>query len=348
MMAMEPDSRERNEDDNSREPRYTWNQVSHEARHAGILGALRVALPPTLATYDDELGFRLLLDDSAPSTGWMSQTTAGSRALPGSMSGAQRSYVEHITGLMRAYDWSVRREIAWVAQRLETALNLAPGSVDEAVRLAIACHDIGKLARDWQAWAHGWQTLLVKRYGAQYAVQPGRAFLAKTDRAPYARDERSLQAELRVKRPNHSCVGVVVGGQLVARHLLERNVNRNVDRSGAFALAQAVWSAIARHHAPTARSYDRAGWDPSARAVISEALTVCGLPATSEKLAMLALDDVPASELPEHFLIAPSFERDARDARDIDGNTPTLTTWLGFVLVRALRLCDQRAERDLS
>ncbi len=223
MMTMEPDASERAEDDNSRAPRYTWESISHEAHGARITGALRLALPSGLATYDDSLGFRLLLDDDTPTTGWTSQRTLSTGTPSGDFGGKQGSYVEHITGLMRAYEWSVQRELTWVAERLEAELKLTPGSVDEAVRLAIACHDIGKLTCDWQAWAHAWQAKLVERYGAAYATQPDRAFLAKTDRPEDWRDERELRRELRVKRPNHACIGVVAGGQLIANSILEQD-----------------------------------------------------------------------------------------------------------------------------
>lgn len=336
LMTMLPDASVREEEENSREPHFVWQAVSVEGR-GQITGALRLVLPSALATYDEELGFRLLLDGTGGSTGWVSQRTEGERKSGRGYGGKQGSYVEHISGLKRAYEWSVRRELMWVGQRLEAELGLAWGSVDEAVRLAIACHDIGKLTRNWQAWAHGWQAALVARYGEQYATQPGRAFLAKTDRPEDWREERELRSALRVKRPNHACVGVMAGGRLIASHLLERNGNL----TGAKALTLATWSAIARHHAPTARAYDAAAWDVGALEAIGRALEVCGLPATAERLALLDLEMQQAGDLPTDYLVAPEFDR------DVTGRTPALTTWLGFVLVRALRLCDQRAEREL-
>ena len=337
LMEMRPDADARAEDDNSREPHYLWAPVTPEGGAAQIAGALRLALPSALAAYDADLGFRLRLDDADMATSWASQRPEKERIPRGGYGGKQGSYVEHIRGLKGAYDWSVQRELTWVARRLEAALGLAPGSVDEAVRLAIACHDIGKLTQDWQAWAQAWQVALVARYGEQYTVQPGRAFLAKTDRPEDWREERELRKGLRVKRPNHACIGVLAGGRLIATHLLERNVGQ----PKAKALTLATWSAIARHHAPTARAYDAAAWDVGAREVIGRALAVCGLPATSERLALLDLATKPADQLPSDYLVAPEFDR------DVTGNMPALTTWLGFVIVRALRLCDQRAEREL-
>ena len=340
MMTMEPDIHVREEGDNSREPHYLWRRVSEEAHGAQISAALRLALPSALATYDADLGFRLLVDKAPTPRSWVSQPIGRTRGMRGGYGGKQGSYLEHITGLMRAYNYSVRRELVWVTQRLETRLGLTAGSIDEAVRLAIACHDIGKLARGWQAWAHGWQALLVERYGLAYMVQPGREFLAKTDRLDDWRVEQAVRREMPMKRPTHACVGVRVAGNLIARRLLESgSAPGKVGR-----LALATYSAIARHHAPTAREYDDATWDEAALAVIGEALAVCGIPATPERLALLTLMEQKRGELSEAYLAEPSFDLCPDDPAD----TPALTTWLSFVIVRALRLCDQRAERDLG
>ena len=340
MMTMEPDTSAREESDNSRESRYLWRQVSQETHGAQVNVALRLALPSALATYDADLGFRLLVDDAAVTTGWVSKPAGSVHGARGGYGGKQGSYLEHITGLIRAYNYSVRREVVWVTRRLEARLGLATGSVDEAIRLAIACHDIGKLTRQWQTWAHTWQAKLVSRYGPAYAVQPGRAYLAKTDRLDDWRLERALQREMPEKRPTHACVGVLAAGVLIAQRLLEGGgVPSQVGR-----LALATNSAIARHHAPTAREFDDAAWDEAARAVIGQALLVCDIPVTPERLALLTLTERKRGETPEAYLVEPSFDLSGEEPMD----TPALTTWLGFVIVRALRLCDQRAERDLG
>ncbi|MGH2502666.1 MAG: HD domain-containing protein, partial [Ktedonobacterales bacterium] len=301
-----------------------------------LSAAIRLALPSALATYDAELGFRLLLDEATASNGWVSKPTARTPRGRGGYGGKQSSYLEHITGLMRAYNYSVRRELVWVTRRLESRLGLAAGSVDEAVRLAIACHDIGKLTRRWQTWAHTWQALLVESYGPAYAVQPDRAFLAKTDRLDDWRAEQKLRSEMSVTRPNHACIGVLASCNLIAQRLLEGDASGQVGP-----LALAAYSAIARHHAPTAREYDDAAWDEAARAVIGQALAVCSISMTPERLA---LTEQRYGELPEAYLIEPSFDLSSDEPTD----TPALATWLSFVIVRALRLCDQRAERDLG
>ncbi len=326
------DATGRSEDDNDREPGYTWDIVSSPER---IPGALRLALPTTLAAYDDELGFRLLLDPEAAPGTWMSSpgdelsTRRNRSTWP---TGRRGSYVEHITGLLRAYDWSVRREVAWVAARLEAELGLPAESVDEAIRLAIACHDIGKLAADWQRWAHAWQELLVREFGELYAVEPEQRFLAKTDRLDDWRKERKLREGLSVRRPNHACAGAVASAMLIGQRLRQRWAP--AEAKSAAALAKAVISAIARHHAPTAVEYDTAAWDEApVRAVIAEALAACRLDPT---LDGLDLTQRKAGEMKDDWLLHAS----------ADSQQAVRATWLAFVLVRALRLCDQRADRD--
>jgi len=315
------------EDDKDREAVYSWDTVSSAV---AIPGSLRLALPSEIATYDRELGFRLLLENGVETTRWVSGPTEQKRKDRHWRSGRQASYVEHIRGLMRAYDWSVRRELAWVASRLEESLGLPDGSLDEALRLAIACHDIGKLAVDWQRWAHEWQAVLLQNYGRQYAGTPDRAFLAKTDRLDW-KLEVGLRRQLAVTKPNHACAGVVASAQLVGQRVVARSDMR---QESGFALTKAVLSAIARHHSPSATGYDSVKWDvASARPVIEEALRVCRLPDSLEGLDLSQRD---TGELSDQWLITAGME--SRES--------LCATWLGFMLVRALRLCDQRAERD--
>ena len=324
------DALESSEDDNDRESVYTWAIVTDPTQ---IKLASRLVLPPELATYDENVGFRLLLADGVTSTLWMSKPVDAKPASRGRAQqklGRQGSYVEHITGLMRAYDWSLRRELAWIATQLEDGLRLPPEHVDLAVRLAIACHDIGKLGTDWQHWAHEWQALLITRYGEQYSVQPGREWLAKTDRRHW-REERELRQALKACRPTHACASVLASQLDIAGQVM-RGLSAEQREAGA-ALVRAILSAIARHHTPTATEYDTVQWDPAARSPIREALAACRLSADH---VTLTLDTCPRGKLRDQWLLPAS--SDSRQA--------VLTTWLGFVLVRVLRLCDQRAERD--
>jgi len=336
MRRLEAGGDVRQEDDNDREQPYTWSKVTDKAQ---IRGALRLALPPQLAAYDRELGFRLLLTDEPVAHTYQSQPIArrkqdfSDRSLR-----EQRSYVEHIRGLMRAYDWSVRSELAWIAAQFERALGVRAESLDLALRLAIACHDIGKLTIPWQRWAHATQDELIAWAGADgalYRVKPGREFLAKTDELPNWGDNHAVQTRVKPKKPNHACAGVVSSLALIGQQTLTHTHTNNCDqREAAKALTRAAVSAIARHHTPTAVEYGAVEYAPAAREALAQAFAVCRLPTD---VSTLDLQAHPAGELPGEWLVTPSD----------DSEMARLTTWLGFTLVRALRLCDQRAERKL-
>ncbi|SRR5579875_277475 len=334
MKQLQPAGDAQNEPDNDRESVYTWAPVSKPQ----IPSALRLVVPPELAAYDRELGFRFLRpgDPEVPEGRmWKSRQIENKKKQEWTLR-AQRSYVEHISGLASAYEWSVHRELAWIGSRLETAFNLPAGSLDEAIRLAIACHDIGKLSVGWQRWAHATQAELVKRYGSVYAPQPGRALLAKTDGRNRWQEEKDVQDTLKarsIRRPPHACAGVIASAILIGKRMMDRAGTQN--QAGALALTKAALSAIARHHAPTATTYDAVDYDaPAACQALVDAFTACRLPTVD--LASLDLSSKPKGEVGSQMLVSPS------DATIVDVNA----TWLGFVLVRALRLCDQRAERD--
>ncbi len=333
------------EEDSRREPIYSWDPIrghSSQARDAvrkQIRDALRIALPPELAAYDKELGFRLLTGEGDASTGWISappkeEDTEGKRKNRGFAKREQRSYVEHITGLRRAYDASVRQELAWLSRRLEVELCLPVGGVDLAMRLAIALHDLGKLSLEWQRWAHAWQRLLTAENAHRYAVAPHRQFLAKTDMLDDWERERRLKQDLPSRRPPpHACIGVEGARNLIAQRLLEAYQTGDLteeQRSGGAALLMATLSAIARHHTPQATTYTAVSWSPNVQDVVAEALRTCRLP---DDITSLDLVDRPHGEVGSEWLTHPP--RDGATA-----------TWLAFAIVRALRLCDQRAERE--
>jgi CRISPR-associated endonuclease/helicase Cas3 len=313
------------EEDSRREQVYTWDNITNVSQ---ISSALRVALPPELATYDADLGFRLLTQEDEQATGWQSAQVEPERPDRGKSKRVQRSYVEHITGLLHAYEWSVQRELAWVTAKLGRELSLAPDTIDEAVRLAIACHDIGKLGKAWQQWARDWQALLVTEIGNEYAIRPEYDFLAKTDGLYPPKREWAFKKAHKVKAlPHHACAGVIASAMLIAQRLA------GADQQGGLALTRAALSAIARHHAPTAATYQAITWDEAAKLVIQQALEACRLPTDLAGLDLSARQEgIVANEL----LIKPGY----------DSKAELFATWLGFVLARALRLCDQRAEKE--
>ncbi len=308
------------QEENERRPtRYTWESLTTSAQ---IRSSLIVALSPTIATYDPHLG--LVLRDGRLTMEWP-QTPFRSRRLDNrrrqreAYTYDQESYAEHIGGLFNAYRESrLSIETAYIAQQLEQALSLSPGAIDQAIRLAIACHDIGKLGIGWQDWAKGWQTLLVQTYAAQAEVyRPQKYPFAHTDYE--GRIHRDLERSFKTPRPNHACESAYLAAPLIEASLGNKR------------LAQATVAAIARHHSPKSQSYERTQLIPNARTYVQEMLdrVARGQRWTYD---IEHLDDVidDADTLTADEMTIPR--------RDIEAEM-----WLYFVIVRVLRLADGRS-----
>lgn len=217
-----------------------------------------------------------------------------------------------------------------MAQRLEERLQLPPGSVDLAVRVVIACHDTGKLTVGWQRWARAWHETLVSRYGDRYAVEPRRTLLAKTDYD--GATHRDLQQGLGVARPWHACEGAALAEKLIDDIFLSLAADRGIEPKHLAPLVVAVRTAIARHHTSDAREYKDATLKAGGGVAIAQALDL--VRATDdwrhdcEKLAPRCSGGILTR------LVEPKA-----------GGDDALRTWLYFVVVRVLRLADQRADR---
>jgi CRISPR-associated endonuclease/helicase Cas3 len=134
--------------DNQQKITYTWQEVTNPAQ---LSTALMVALPSELASYYEDLGFTLLDGRLKVETGTYQSTKRQANKSKSRGEGSrQQSYQEHIYGLVQAYNWNISRELQYMADQLERKMGLPSAMVDQAIRLAIACHDLGKLDRTWQ------------------------------------------------------------------------------------------------------------------------------------------------------------------------------------------------------
>lgn len=321
----------------SRAPlRCDWKQVVNREQ---IRLALMIALPTKLAQYDQELGFVLLDPERLPGVvlpvpgevAWQSKKMAPKlhSAYISTRSGVQ-SYLEHISGLIHAYQRGLRSEMAWAATQLERELELPEGSIDASVRVALACHDIGKLTRGWQRWAHTWQQAVAAQDSGSRNPQQGE-LLAKTDfDGSRASGHRDLQKTLKVKRPPHAVEGVALGEALLTAAIKDIASSGEQNR-----LLQALLTAIARHHTTHAQSNQEATLAPGAPAVIREALrlSTAGQP-WADRIPML----VQGAAIEENVLGDGEFIEMRQGGNDQAG------VWLYFLIVRALRLADQRAD----
>lgn len=325
------------EADNRLKTQYKWVEIPSSGNFEAITKILRdaliIALPGQLATYHDELGF-MLLDDSIKVDTKDYQSTISTEKR-GSKAGYEplkhQSYLEHITGLVLAYDRSIKSGIQYVMQRLGNLLEISVGTLDQAIRLAIACHDLGKLGQRWQQWAWDWQTLLFKEQG--WPSLPGQSyFFAKTDFDHNSPEHQRLRKMMKLKRPpHHACESVAIGMDLIEASLQVK------DESKREMLLRAICGAIAHHHTANAHEYGTIRLKQGADLAVKAALERTKEQASwNYELSLLETSELEGDDLSPTN--APALITCPKQGRLHEPET-----WLYYVIVRALRLADQRA-----
>jgi CRISPR-associated endonuclease/helicase Cas3 len=319
--------------DNRQKTRYTWNVVTNPE---SIRQALIIALPSQLGRYDNQLGF-VLLDGQLVLEPNNFQSPLLPALIPDyEMKGSQQtSYQRHIAGLVHAYNVGIRDEIFYITRKLELEMGLPNGIVDQAVRLAIACHDLGKLNQTWQQWALSWQKLIrEKQKRGPYQLPDQTYCFAKTE-YNYSSQQRQWQKEVQPKRPTHACESVAIARNLIGTSL---SITKK-DGKQRLPVLRAVCGAIARHHTSQASKHGTAILNERATKAAEEALIAAhqGAEWTFDPSLLathiLKENDLMPSNAVNTKLTFPSFGQ-----RQVE-----LETWLYFVIVRALRLSDQRA-----
>ncbi len=348
--TLEPGS-EGADPDNTQPARYTWKPLASSgnvsALQRSLSEALMIVLPTQLATYHDDLGF-VLLDGRLPveSTGYQStppraegQQATGEqgtkRKKPAYSPIRMESYQQHINGLVHAYsygDGGIRANIRYIAARLEEQMGLPQGSIDHAIRLALACHDLGKLSVAWQQWAWQWTQRLHESEQRPASLLPAPGFFFAKTEFDYSQKQRALQRAMKTRRPHHACESAMLGLNLLADSLGVR------DPDDALApLLYATCAAIARHHTPQAHECEATVLAQGAQEAVREALEA----ARQELPWHYTLTQLERGKI-ERCNLAPNPE-EAVITTPRQGRQQELETWLYFVIVRALRLTDQRA-----
>lgn len=290
-----------------RPARYEW--ITVEDQRSLSYSPLHV-VNPRLVQYDSHIGFRF-----APGGDFCSPTLKG---LPASVSekrqrGYRReSYQEHIHKMLDVYQTQLSWELAYPAARLEQQMGLPAGSLERAVRLAIALHDAGKMDRRWQRWAHEWQQRIGSPVADDYMV-------AHTDYNPDDRHHQTVEAGMPGSRPSHAAEGAVA-----VLRVLHQLLGAPGSGDPALKLLKAVFTAIARHHSPRADSYKDFALHHAARPTLAQALAVVR---ENEQISQ-ALEPSKKSQPITSLLVQP-------DSRD--------ELLVYFLIVRALRLADQGA-----
>ncbi len=328
-----PESEERDADSRQK-AQYRWDKIvtsgNTDALTKTLAQTLMIVLHPQLATYHDELGF-VLLDGrlEVEATGYQSTPPAEQKDKKRNWDAIKvESYQQHIGGLIKAYAYNpggIGTNMRYVAAKLENLMGFPSGSIDHAVRLAIASHDLGKLSASWQQWGWEWERLL-EQEGLDTSVIPaGPFFFAKTD-FDHSKKQRDLQRKLKLKRPNHACESVMFGIAVIADSL-------GVDgpESKLAPLFYATCAAIAHHHMPQAHEAGDAVLAQGAMDAIRAAFEEVRQ-GTSWRYDLSCIETKTTRTQLNDMVTTPT-----------RGTQQELETWLYFVIVRALRLADQRA-----
>ncbi|MCG8352768.1 MAG: hypothetical protein MI924_33815, partial [Chloroflexales bacterium] len=309
-------------DQNSRKkPIWNWDNFARTATHIDLSPVFVVH--PNLVAYDKEHGLRLL---TVPIPGLvdiaaLQQEPELSNQSPYANRYELENYASHIKKMLDVYydqqddrpgkpKLRLNEQTQLAAVRLEAAGYVQHAALFErAVHLAIALHDVGKLQIEWQDWAHAYQLEIGE-------AQPREMMIVHTHNKPQEqRHHKEAEEKLKdMKRPPHASESAWASWPIIVRAL-----------EGDEWLSRAVFTAIARHHAPFAENITGYQLDAHGQTAIADALKLIGIePGLAARWRPKATGFVKHGAMLD-FLIE---ESDMRQ-------------WLVYALiVRALRLCD--------
>lgn len=242
------------------------------------------------------------------------------------------TYREHIENVMAALGRQVP-EVLEVCPKVDLKFGLPAGTLEHALSVAVAAHDIGKLSTGWQNWTRTWQALQLQTYpdllwngleGRRKVVpQPAGVFCAHTDYHP---DLDKARSDAQPKRPGHAGESAAVLEKTYYDALLDRVGD---DEFGG-QVFRGVFGAIARHHgAYSAGKAEAWRLDAGSSAeILSVFQDLTGASLDAEALGQLERNGVPKSE--------PTTDDLPNPERPLE--------WLTYSLVsRALRQADSNS-----
>ncbi|OQY88132.1 MAG: hypothetical protein B6D41_11265 [Chloroflexi bacterium UTCFX4] len=220
------------------------------------------------------------------------------------------SYEQHIRLVLQAFVELALPELEYPARALEQKANWEKGSVVRAAWLCCLLHDVGKLSEGWQRWVRAYQKEIGSPVDKNYAA-------AHTDwnsKNPAHRD-----ADKRVRKhspkPPHATQSVFATDKMLVQAF---GVEKEL-------LIRAMWTAIARHHAPFTQECE--AFTLEAQAAEHLRATFDFVPSEMRKNLELKILKYKLTSKQDVMLVRPD---------EPDG-------WLAYwLLVRALRRADQR------
>lgn len=295
-------------EEEDRPSRYEWCSVNSERN---LSRSAVFVVNPLLVEYDCLTGFRFGRGDGFRSPPESRDSREGGKVQSGGY--ALESYHEHIQRMLDVYQTSLSGESAYAAARFEQQMGLPKGELPRSIRLAICLHDLGKMDRRWQDWAHEWQRRIGMPVSADYLV-------AHTHYEPDNPFHQTIEKKMPRSRPPHATEGAVAAVKML-HELLGKPTRQDDPR---LRLIKAIFTAIARHHSPKADSYREFSLVAAAQSEVERVLAE----AHEDPVASSLVEDNKMPRPITGVLVMPS-DRDELIAY--------------FLIVRALRLADQRA-----
>ena len=256
------------DEDATQEERYIWRPISDSYL---INSTAVIVINNAFCAYDEELGFRI-----EPPCGQKGWTSKQGKSFPGNRLGGYsyqlESYGEHIERMVRVYENEFKDDYTYVQRKLAELWNLPFDGISQAIRLAIACHDLGKLDRRWQRWVR----LYHEKIGESICDPTNMAVHTDYDPANQTQREAKKQTDKQVTRPKHAAESVVAAAPIIAKHLGPQQKD----------LARAVLTAIARHHSTGTDSYAEFTLHQEAGNALAQAMEAAQLPAPERPLLM--------------------------------------------------------------
>ena len=264
---------------------------------------------PAVVKYDEKVGFRFSPNGNADPNRLNESASRPRRS--SEFIYQLESYPDHIHAMTRAFESKWRDRIQFAATRLEQVRGWQSKSIERAARLAIACHDLGKLDVRWQRWAREYQAKIGE------PVTDPNLMIVHTHNETEA--HRQAEKGVRLKRPHHAAEGAIAVAKLVNGYFSE----------GREALRKVTLTSIARHHSAQTNTFDeKYELEKAAPEALYEALQNAGTGIHREVMNGLLLR-APKTQLEKQIL----------------GGGEAGEWWLAyFLLVRALRLCDEESQ----
>lgn len=269
---------------------------------------------PAFVEYDAEVGFRFS-PNGDPTRNDLNELAPRSPR-QGEFTYQLEDYPTHIGKMTRVFESKWRDRLLFGAARLEQAQGWQSGSIERAARMAIACHDLGKLDVRWQKWARKYQEAIGE------PVADPNFMIVHTHNETEA--HRQTAKTIRPNRPHHAGEGAIAVAKIVNTLFGDTPPARE-------ALRKITLAAIARHHSAQTSSLDeKYHLEEAARDALFTAMQNAEVAGSREAMNDLLLR-APQTSLEKQILS----DDNARE------------WWLVyFLIVRALRMSDEESQEE--